>query len=98
MIPIEKLLANLPDAKQTPNGWQAQCPAHKDQRPSLSISEGDDGRVLVNCFAGCATADICAAVGLELLDLMPRGDTLLPPKKSSRKVGRSPRPKLLFTS
>lgn len=28
------------------------CPAHDDQNPSLSITE-KDGRVLVNCFAGC---------------------------------------------
>jgi hypothetical protein len=34
------------------------CPAHDDRAPSLSISEGDDGRTLLKCHAGCSTADI----------------------------------------
>src|SRR4051812_22288676 len=50
-------------------GWMAHCPAHKDRTPSLSIAEGDDGRVLVNCFAGCSVEDIVAAVGVTTADL-----------------------------
>jgi putative DNA primase/helicase len=33
--------------------WIARCPAHDDHTPSLSIGEGDGGKVLVHCFAGC---------------------------------------------
>ncbi len=33
--------------------WMARCPAHDDQRPSLSIRDTDDGKVLVYCHAGC---------------------------------------------
>jgi KaiC/GvpD/RAD55 family RecA-like ATPase len=33
--------------------WLAPCPYHEDKSPSLSIGEGDDGRVLVHCHAGC---------------------------------------------
>ena len=47
----------------------ARCPAHEDRRASLSIGEGDDGRVLIKCFAGCAFEDIVRAVGLEPRDL-----------------------------
>jgi AAA domain len=36
-----------------PTQWQALCPYHDDKMPSLSISEGGDGRVLVHCHAGC---------------------------------------------
>ena len=32
----------------------ARCPVHDDHRPSLSISDGLDGRVLVHCHAGCS--------------------------------------------
>ena len=32
----------------------ARCPAHKDKTPSLSISDGVDGRLLTCCQAGCA--------------------------------------------
>ena len=51
--PIEMVLSRLPDAKRSGKGWVAQCPAHEDRNPSLSITEGDDGRALVNCHAGC---------------------------------------------
>ncbi len=34
-------------------GWMARCPAHDDRKPSLSIREGDHGKVLVCCHAGC---------------------------------------------
>jgi len=47
----------------------ARCPAHDDSTASLSISQGDDGRTLVYCLAGCKTPAICAAVRLKLSDL-----------------------------
>ena len=46
----------------------AQCPAHGDSNPSLSLT-AIEGSVLVSCHAGCATADVLAAVGLGLRDL-----------------------------
>jgi ferredoxin len=36
----------------------ARCPAHPDQHPSLSVSEGSDGKILVHCHTGCAQADV----------------------------------------
>jgi hypothetical protein len=38
------------------------------------VAEGDDGRVLLNCFAGCSLKDIVAAVGREVRDLFPEGE------------------------
>src|SRR5687768_125943 len=76
MAPVERLLARLPDAKRAGKGWSARCPAHSDRRASLSIAEGDDGRVLVKCHAGCKVEAICAAVGLRVVDLMPTADVL----------------------
>ena len=49
--------------------WLACCPAHRDSTPSLSICEGDDGRVLIHCFAGCTTDDILTALNLHRRDL-----------------------------
>jgi hypothetical protein len=37
----------------------------------LSVSTGADGRVLLNCFAGCAVEAIVAALGLSMGDLFP---------------------------
>lgn len=48
-------------AKRTSSGWQANCPAHDDSTASLSIAEGDDGRLLVHCHAGCDFGDIIDA-------------------------------------
>ncbi len=60
------------------NGYKLRCPAHDDTSPSLSASEGDDGRVLLYCFANCTYKDICAA-----LQISPRD--LFPPKKGVRR-------------
>jgi hypothetical protein len=49
--------------------WKARCPAHNDRSPSLSIREGDDGRVLVLCRAGCSLDSILAALKLAKRDL-----------------------------
>jgi DNA-binding Lrp family transcriptional regulator/energy-coupling factor transporter ATP-binding protein EcfA2 len=48
--------------------WRALCPAHDDQHPSLTFTERD-GRILVNCFAGCTVDAICGALGITLRDL-----------------------------
>lgn len=52
----------------------AQCPAHEDREPSLSISTGDDERVLLNCHAGCTAEEIAGALGLTMRDLFPARD------------------------
>ena len=50
------------------DSWRALCPAHDDHFPTLSIRRTDD-RLLLHCWAGCAVADICAALGIGLADL-----------------------------
>lgn len=45
------------------------CPAHEDHRASLSISRGDDGRILLFCHANCPLDAILAAVDLKISDL-----------------------------
>lgn len=70
-ISVGDLLNRLDRAK--PNGadrWMARCPAHEDDGPSLSIRATGD-RILLNCFAGCETEDVLAAIGLTFSDIMP---------------------------
>jgi len=68
----ETFLAALNGVRRTGNGrWLARCPAHADKSPSLSIRECDDGRVLLNCFAGCQFQEIVAASGVSLDELFP---------------------------
>lgn len=56
-------------SRRVQGGWTVGCPAHDDTKPSLSVSEGTDGRVLLRCQAGCETADVLAADGLDWPDL-----------------------------
>ena len=53
-------------------GWQARCPGHDDRRPSLSLAEGCDGRVLLRCMTGCDTERVLGALDLEWRDLFSR--------------------------
>jgi hypothetical protein len=73
--PIEGLLSRLDRVRNCGRGWIARCPAHEDRTASLSVTAGDDGRVLLHCFAGCAAADVVAAVGLSVADLFLRRPT-----------------------
>jgi hypothetical protein len=66
-------------AKRNGSGWIARCPAHDDQRESLSIGEGDAGRLLLRCFAGCEFETILARLDL------PRQST---PTGGRREVAR----------
>lgn len=40
----------------------ARCPAHDDRSPSLAVRDGEDGRLLVRCHAGCHQAAVIAAL------------------------------------
>jgi putative DNA primase/helicase len=70
----DRLLDALRDAGSTVvlNGSsaKAQCPAHDDRNPSLSIRPRDDGRgVVVKCHAGCNYLDVLAKLGWTARDL-----------------------------
>ncbi len=66
---LSHILAKLENVKRGANGWTALCPAHGDTRSSLSVAEGDDGRILLHCFAGCAVEEIAAALNITVADL-----------------------------
>lgn len=69
---LDQLLVRLDGLKSTGRSrWLAKCPAHDDRRPSLSIRELDDGRVLMHCWSGCETEAVLSAIGLTFSDLFP---------------------------
>jgi hypothetical protein len=72
--PVETVLALLPDHRKAGKGWTARCPAHDDDRASLSIAVGKDGQVLLHCHAGCDFKDIVKALKLEERDLFATAD------------------------
>jgi len=58
--------------KKYGRGYIICCPAHEDRNPSLSVSEGDDGRILMHCFVGCTFHDVCSSLGIHARDLFPK--------------------------
>lgn len=72
---IEQLHSQQKKTKTTgSDSWLAQCPAHEDNNPSLSIRQSR-GQALVYCHAGCDTGSILSALNLNISDLYdnPRG-------------------------
>ena len=63
--PVALVCSRLDDVHpKSGGGYTAKCPAHEDAHDSLSIDEGDDGRALLKCFAGCDVEAIVKAIGL----------------------------------
>lgn len=71
--PIDVVLARLDGVARTGKSFKARCPAHVDKTPSLSVKEGEGGRVLLHCFSGCEFHEVVAALGLKTADLFARG-------------------------
>jgi hypothetical protein len=61
---VQEVLAQLRGVKKNGSGWTALCPAHDDNRNSLSVSEGQSGKILYKCHAGCQYQSIIAALSL----------------------------------
>lgn len=75
--PLDLVLGRLravgSEPKRTGDSWMAPCPAHDDHTPSLHVSLGGDGRVLLHDHGGCATRDVLSALGLTFRDLFEGG-------------------------
>jgi putative DNA primase/helicase len=69
---LEDILARLEGVKKNGSGFIAKCPSHADSTPSLSVTE-PDGRILLHCFANCATEDVLAKINLTMGDLFVNG-------------------------
>jgi hypothetical protein len=57
-----KAIAAALGAKRAGACWMAQCPAHEDRKPSLSLAEAPDGKVVVYCHAGCDQNSVIGAL------------------------------------
>ncbi len=91
---LDELLARIGPLglRRAGKGYVARCPAHDDHAASLSLGEGEGGRILLHCFAGCAPEAVAAAYGLATSDLFPaaRGEGAAIPLRAPATV--QPRP------
>jgi hypothetical protein len=75
---LDKVLMRLNNVRPEGEGYKASCPVpthgqgRGDRNPSLSVRVGDDGRVLLNCFADCEREAIVEELGLTMADLFER--------------------------
>lgn len=65
---LTEFLSHLENVKRNGSQHTARCPAHADDRNSLSVSQNGN-KILVKCFAGCLPESVCQSIGLELKDL-----------------------------
>jgi DNA primase len=63
-----EIASRLPKWRKSGSGYLVCCPAHKDDNPSLSITDCD-GKLLVHCHAGCTQEAVISA--LRALGLWP---------------------------
>jgi putative DNA primase/helicase len=55
-------IAEALGGRRNGSGWIARCPAHADRTPSLSINDGNGGRPLLFCHAGCQQGHVIDAL------------------------------------
>ena len=66
---FENVLDKLEVASRSGEKTMSYCPAHDDRNsPSLSL-KAQDGKLLLNSFAGCRPEDIVSKIGLGMKDL-----------------------------
>jgi hypothetical protein len=74
-VMVDELLDRLEGVRRNGEGrWMARCPAHGDRSASLSVREGDGGRILLHCFSGCSFSEVVGALGLQPQQLFPPRD------------------------
>ena len=95
---IDAFTSLLSNVKPKGAGYMARCPGHDDDDNSLSIDEGNDGRILLKCFAGCAAEDIVTAVGLDMADLFGKEKRArFTPRAPAHKCISRQKPKIRLT-
>ena len=73
--PLDLVLGRLEGVRKNGKGYEARCPAHDDRNPSLSVSLGERGEVLLHCHAGCEFERVLSALELDKADLFPRDES-----------------------
>lgn len=78
---ILQVLARFGPMSMESDGWVFPCPCTThggkgvDRNPSLRVTIGDEGKIIVHCRTGCSTEEVLASVGLSFADLRcPAGE------------------------
>lgn len=89
MSPAEQITRHLRGQWHGAYG-SARCPAHDDHSPSLSLADGERGRLLLKCHRGCSYEAIRNALDLPALPAPPdMGDTARRADRNAHNVKRA---------
>lgn len=66
---LSSLVATLGGREGADGGAMVRCPAHSDDKESLSVKLSDSGRLLVYCHAGCSYSSVMDK--LKSMNLIP---------------------------
>jgi hypothetical protein len=70
-----------------PNRWRmVGCCHGGTNRSTVSIGVGENGAVLLKCWAGCSAERIAGSLGLQLSDLFPPRESHARPLKRRRLI------------
>jgi putative DNA primase/helicase len=72
---------NLGDARREGREWRCRCPLHGGR--SLTLRDGEGGRVLVTCWGGCDRLDVLAE--LRRRKLLDEGELNYRPARTPRR-------------
>lgn len=89
--PVEEILSRLENVRPHGKDNRCECPIGHRSKGTLSVTTGEDGQVLLHCFAGCEPLDIVHAIGLELKDLFPARITANMPPAERRQLRQAAR-------
>ena len=60
--PSAQEIAEALGGRRSGDGWICHCPAHDDKNPSLAVKDGNNGKPILYCFAGCEYSAIVEAL------------------------------------
>lgn len=87
MSAARRIAEALLDKRLPERGYYvAPCPSHDDEHPSLSLRDGENGRLLVHCFSGCNPLDVLTALRQRGLLDNPRSPRLIVIPKQPHKA------------
>jgi hypothetical protein len=84
-VTLKEFLDRLDGVRPSGNGgYIARCPAHNDQRQSLSVRGTADGTILARCHAGCEFEEICRALDVPMSALFAEDGSGRRPREARR--------------
>lgn len=70
-VTAEDIARRLGAARKAGDDWSCKCPAHEDNKASLSIKD-KEGKLLVHCHAGCHQDDVVNQI--KLMGMWPSNE------------------------